>query len=253
MKGGSNGCRTATSYRLPFFGNFRRWLCQDYLYLLLFSTEIFLKRLLTLFFKLWATRPEPHITHICLFSLLHILQKDGQDPLEVFLKVKFRRTKLWRIEVKLTLIVPMRDGPGHGQAENVNEETERKKLKHPKSWQAVGNLASTRHLSVWTQSRFCTQGSIFSQGIPHIRYPAGWIDKQLVNKIYLFWTINSSWGHSLTSPWTFPLASVVAQVGRQFLFRFLAHQFQQFFSSAMHLTNFARQTDQVSNHVFLRF
>ncbi|CAK9096541.1 Hypothetical protein (Fragment), partial [Durusdinium trenchii] len=36
-------------------------------------------------------------------------------------------------EVKLTLIVPMRDGPGHGQA--------------------VANLASTRHLSVWTRSR----------------------------------------------------------------------------------------------------
>lgn len=36
-------------------------------------------------------------------------------------------------EVKLTLIVPMRDGPGHGQA--------------------VSNLASTRHLSVWAQER----------------------------------------------------------------------------------------------------
>lgn len=36
-------------------------------------------------------------------------------------------------EVKLTLIVPMRDGPGHGQA--------------------VANLASTRHLSVWIRSR----------------------------------------------------------------------------------------------------
>ncbi|CAJ1450936.1 unnamed protein product [Effrenium voratum] len=36
-------------------------------------------------------------------------------------------------EVKLSLIVPMRDGPGHGQA--------------------VANLASTRHLSVWVQGR----------------------------------------------------------------------------------------------------
>ncbi|CAE7278016.1 unnamed protein product [Symbiodinium pilosum] len=36
-------------------------------------------------------------------------------------------------EVKLSLIVPMRDGPGHGQA--------------------VANLASTRHLSVWVHGR----------------------------------------------------------------------------------------------------
>ena len=37
------------------------------------------------------------------------------------------------LQVKLSLIVPMRDGPGHGQA--------------------VANLASTRHLSVWVQGR----------------------------------------------------------------------------------------------------